>query len=64
MRSPRTTMKSSPHSLHLEKAHVQQRRHNAAKKIRKEGREGGEKKRKEKKRKEKKRKEKGLRAQW
>ena len=32
MRSPHTTTKSSPHSLQLEKAHVQQWRPNAAKK--------------------------------
>ena len=30
MRSPRTAMKSSPHSLQLEEARVQQRRPNAA----------------------------------
>ena len=31
MRSPRTTTKSSPRSLQLEKAHMQQRRPNVAK---------------------------------
>ena len=31
MRSPRTAMKSSPHSPQTEKAHTQQRRPNAAK---------------------------------
>ena len=35
MRSPHTTMKRSPHSPHLEKAHMQQRRPNAAKKKKK-----------------------------
>ena len=45
MRSLRTTMKSSPHSLQLEKALAQRRRPNAA--IKKEGRkEKNEKKRK------------------
>ena len=42
MRSPCTTTKSSPHSLQLEKASMQQRRPNAAKnKERKKEEEGG-----------------------
>ena len=35
MRSPRTEMKSNPHSLQLEKARTQQRRPNTAKKKKK-----------------------------
>ena len=41
MRSPRTATKSSPRSPQLEKAHVQQRRPNAAKKKKKKAKKKG-----------------------